>query len=88
MGEVEELGTDLDNYDNLRNPYPNSTVFERARTLTKKRLIVTRYIGQCGFVRTTSSKKMRKDNIKYIFILFYFILKLFKETDVNPYRLY
>ena len=62
VGEVEELGTDLDNYDNLRNPYPHDTVLQRASTSTRKRLIVTRYIAQCGFLRTTFSKKMRKDD--------------------------
>ena len=63
VGEVEELGTNLDNFDNLRIPYPNNSVLERASTSTKKRLLVTKFIGQCGFVRTTFSKKMRKDGI-------------------------
>ena len=62
MGDVEEMGTKLDNYDNLRNPYPNTetddSVLERACRTTPKRFKVAKFIGNSGFVRETSSKKL------------------------------
>jgi hypothetical protein len=63
VGEVEGMGNKVDNYDNLRNPYPNTNrVIERACKITPKRLQVATYIGQCGFVRLTPSKKLTSDD--------------------------
>lgn len=62
VGDVEEMGAHLDNYDNLRNPYPNTetddSVIERACRTTPKRFRVAKFIGNSAFIRATSSKKL------------------------------
>jgi hypothetical protein len=62
VGDVEQMGENLGNYDNLRNPYPNTetdSVLERACRTTPKRYRVAKFIGNSSFIRETFSKKLK-----------------------------
>lgn len=56
VGEIEEMGTNLEVFDALTNPYSNrNDPLERACEMnaTPKRRHVAEYIYNCGFRRTT-----------------------------------